>query len=210
MTATATKYGTIIMDPPWRYGGTGQFQGRGRKGQVQGRFNGGQRFRYPSMHTDEIAALPIAALAADECVLLMWATWPMLPDALYCVKQYGFEYVTGLPWIKVLGPSKPFTPQSWRERLTLQYGIGFWVRSCSEPLLIARRGDVTIRSPFVGLLSPNLGHSRKPDSAYEYAAQFAGPRLELFARRPYPGWDALGNEITGRPIAADLAALAAD
>ena len=50
---------------------------------------------------------------------------------------------------------------------------------------------------FIGLLSPNLQHSRKPDSIYEYAEALPGPRLEMFARRPRTGWHVFGNEVTG-------------
>ncbi len=79
-----------------------------------------------------------------------------------------------------------------------QFGMGYWTRGCSEPLLIARRGKA--RPPaesFVGLLSPNLEHSRKPENLYDYAESMEGPYLELFARRPRDGWDSWGNQIDG-------------
>ena len=77
-----------------------------------------------------------------------------------------------------------------------QYGVGFWVRGCSEPLFIARRGKVSPPTDgFIGLLSENLRHSRKPENIYHYAEQLEGPYLELFARRPRQGWDSWGNEI---------------
>jgi len=53
---------------------------------------------------------------------------------------------------------------------------------------------------FVGLLSPNLRHSRKPASIYEYAEALPGPRVELFARRSRDGWDVWGNEVASVPL----------
>jgi N6-adenosine-specific RNA methylase IME4 len=62
-------------------------------------------------------------------------------------------------------------------------------------VLIGRRGQV---SPpdlgWVGLLSPNYYHSRKPDNLYQYAESLPGPYLEMFARRARSGWDVYGNE----------------
>ncbi|HXI14803.1 MAG TPA: MT-A70 family methyltransferase, partial [Chloroflexota bacterium] len=59
-----------------------------------------------------------------------------------------------------------------------------------------RRG--TVHPPaqdFMGLLSPNYEHSRKPDNVYEYAEALPGPYVELFARRPRAGWACWGNQI---------------
>ena len=39
-------------------------------------------------------------------------------------------------------------------------------------------------------------HSEKPDEAYSRMQRlFAGPYLELFGRKPRPGWTVWGNEI---------------
>jgi N6-adenosine-specific RNA methylase IME4 len=42
------------------------------------------------MSVAELSALDIGALAADDSVLLCWATFPLLPDALETVKSWGF------------------------------------------------------------------------------------------------------------------------
>lgn len=109
------------------------------------------------------------------------------------IHAWGFTYKTGLPWIKADGVEqtlwggldfKPF------------YGCGFWIRGCSEPILIAKRGNAKpLTSDFVGLISPNAEHSRKPDDLYTLAERYPGPRLEMFARRKRPGWDVWGNEV---------------
>jgi N6-adenosine-specific RNA methylase IME4 len=188
------KYRTIIADPPWRYGGTDQF-GNTRHAQVKGRFNGGTRSHYPTMATSEICALPVGAIAADDAVLLLWATWPTLRAAFAVIDAWGFEYVTGFPWIKVTAaPQRSMFTDEYEYRP--QFGIGFWVRSCSEAVLVCRKGRPSMPEDApIGLISDNFGHSRKPENLYEYAEQFPGPYLELFARRPRDGWDVWGNQV---------------
>lgn len=188
-----TRYGVIIADPPWQYGGTDQFQPTGET-----TFRA-VRMRYPTMPTSAICALPVAALAADECVLLCWATFPLLPDALAVVKAWGFEYKTAMPWIKLESDPARGLDGGWSYKP--QYGTGFWVRSCAELVLICKRGNVKpprIAADSVGLLSCNFGHSRKPNNLHEYAEMFPGPYLEMFARRrDRAGWDVWGNQAPG-------------
>lgn len=175
------RYGVIVADPPWRYANTA----------VQGNVDA----QYPTLSVDEICALPVRELAADDSVLLLWVTWPQLREGLRVVEAWGFEYVTGFPWVKIIGhPSQNL----WGEiEVRSQYGVGFWIRGCTEALLIARRGHVSPPSGagLVGLLSPNLHHSRKPENIYHLAEQLPGPYVELFARRARRGWDNWGNEI---------------
>jgi len=175
------RYRVIIADPPWRYGGAGPtFEAADHQ--------------YPTMTPSEIKALPVKQLAADDSVLLLWATWPQLAVALEVMAAWGFEYVTGFPWVKVVGPPQQTLWGDWIYKPV--YGLGFWVRGCSEAVLVGRRGNVSPPAgDFVGILSENFGHSRKPDNLYEYAEQFPGPYLELFARRKRPGWDVWGNEV---------------
>lgn len=174
-------YGVILADPPWAY-------------DVSGGFGGLAAEQYTTMPLKDIKAMPISRLAADDAVLLCWATWPLLREGLDVVDAWGFRYVTSFPWIKVLSVQSDLFMDA--PRITVPYGIGFWARGASEPLLIAKRGKPSLPDQdFVGLLSPNLQHSRKPDSVYEYAESLDGPRLELFARRNREGWDAFGNQV---------------
>lgn len=182
MKQPSAKYGVVLADPPWRYGNSG--------------CRGAAENHYPTMSLAEICALPVASIAAPDSVLLLWATWPQLQEGLAVVKAWGFEYVTGFPWVKIVGEP---TRDLWGDLdIKPQYGIGFWVRGCSELLLIGRRGNVSPpKDGFVGLLSENFRHSRKPDNLYHYAERLPGPRLEMFCRRARPGWDVFGNEVQG-------------
>ncbi len=47
------------------------------------------------------------------------------------------------------------------------------------------------------IVAPRRDHSHKPDEQYERIARLYpdGRRLELFARRQWPGWDVFGNQV---------------
>jgi N6-adenosine-specific RNA methylase IME4 len=173
-------YRTIVADPPWSY------RNEGARGVAVN--------HYSTMSDAAIAALPVRELAATNAVLLLWATWPKLAEALATIAAWGFAYVSGFPWIKVEGEPQRTLWGTWEAKP--QYGVGFWVRGCSELLLIARRGEVAPPGGgYIGLLSRNFGHSRKPENLYDYAEQLPGPYLELFARRARPGRDVWGDQV---------------
>lgn len=180
MNTNGQGYGVILADPPWNYANSG--------------CRGAAENHYPTMSLEEICAMPIAQQSAPNSVLLLWATWPQLREGLAVVDAWGFNYITGFPWIKIVGdPSQ----NRWGEwEITPQYGVGFWVRGCTEPLLIGRKGKVSPPTDgLIGLLSENLRHSRKPENIYHYAETLQGPYLELFARRRRLGWDSYGDQI---------------
>jgi N6-adenosine-specific RNA methylase IME4 len=173
------KYGVILADPPWRYSNTGT--------------NGAAEKHYPTMSMDELHALPVGAMAHDDSVLLLWATWPMLPSAIGLMTTWGFDYISGFPWVKLASP--PAIDLFGEMSVNPFWGIGFWARGCSEPIIIGRKGKPMLPAKnFLGLLSETMQHSRKPDSIYHYAESLQGPYLELFARRPRAGWDSFGNQ----------------
>jgi N6-adenosine-specific RNA methylase IME4 len=185
------RYRLILADPPWRYRAS--------------RVNGAAAKHYSTLSTKALCKLPIHNLTARDAVLLLWATWPLLPDAQAVMRSWGFAYKTGFPWIKITGRPQP---SLFNHSRTLRpfYGIGWWVRGCSELVLVGVKGNASPpRESFVGLLSPNFQHSRKPESLYEYAEAFEGPRLELFARGPgRPGWDVFGYEAEGSILLPDI------
>ncbi len=180
----AGLFRVILADPPWSYRNGG---------------NGAARNHYPTMTTADICALQpagyqVGELAGPNCVLLLWGTWPLLPDALQVMDAWGFDFVTGFPWLKLTDP--PVVNPFGELHATPAYGTGIWARGCSEYVLIARRGKVKPPTAgFLGLLSERFPHSRKPDNVYHYAEALGGPYLELFARRRRPGWVSWGNEI---------------
>ncbi len=62
----------------------------------------------------EIKALDVASIAAPDCVLFLWATAPMLPEALEVMAAWGFEYRTNFVWAKDRARDRLLESQSAR------------------------------------------------------------------------------------------------
>jgi N6-adenosine-specific RNA methylase IME4 len=174
----AGPYDLILADPPWSYL-YWSHKGEGR----------GAKMHYPTMALDDICALPVAGLAATDAVLLVWATPPQLPQALEVIEAWGFTFKTvAFTWVKLNEDGSPFL------------GMGFYTRQNAEYCLLATRGAPLPRSDkgvSSVVLSRRRNHSQKPDGQYDRIERLFGRdtrRLELFARRRWPGWDAWGNE----------------
>src|SRR5579872_6265453 len=98
------RFDVILVDPPWDHGMVVHCL------QIEGR-------HYPVMSQDAVCALRVGDLAADDCVLFLWAVSPMLPEAFSVLTSWGFTYKTNLAWVK--------------DRV----GLGWWVRQQHELLL---------------------------------------------------------------------------
>ena len=141
------------------------------------------------MSIDELSALPVAGIAGENCILFLWATFPMLPEALRLICAWGFTYKTvAFVWLK----TNKRTP-SWF------YGMGFWTRGNAEICLLATKGHPKRQAANIHqlIISPVEQHSKKPDAARDKIVALMGdlPRIELFARQKSPGWDVWGNEV---------------
>jgi N6-adenosine-specific RNA methylase IME4 len=185
-------YKVIYADPPWTFA-TYSRKGKGR----------GPEAYYDCMNLADIKALPVAEWAADDCVLLLWTTDPLLEKAFDVIHAWGFTYKTvGFYWAKLRKPEMLYSDGNFF------IGLGFWTRSNPEPCLLATRGKPRRRSANVRklIVSPRREHSRKPDEVYErIEALCQGPYLEMFARfsRPglaRPGWDLWGHEAGSTEI----------
>jgi N6-adenosine-specific RNA methylase IME4 len=168
----AGVFNIIYADPPWMYA----HDQHGKEAQETVLAS-----HYPSMPIDELCELPVAAMAADDCVLFMWATCPLLKDALRLLEAWGFEYKAQMVWDKV------------------KHNVGNYVSVRHELLLICTKGQPPKVPKLVDSVysEERTEHSRKPDyfrdvidSMYE-----EGTRIELFCRGcPKQGWEAWGNE----------------
>ena len=70
------------------------------------------------MGIDALCALPVETLAAKDCLLFLWATFPMLPEALRLIKAWGYTFKTlAFVWLKRNKKSP-----------TWLYGLGHWKR----------------------------------------------------------------------------------
>lgn len=76
----------------------------------------------------------------------------------------------------------------------------YYVRAEHETCIVATRGKPAIRrhdirSVFDAVV-PEGRHSAKPDEFFALVDTLVdGPRMEIFARKRRPGWDAIGNEL---------------
>ena len=141
------------------------------------------------MGIDELCALPVETLAAKDCLLFLWATFPMLPEALRLIQAWGFTFKTvAFVWIK-----------QCRKSEGLFTGMGYWTRANAEICLLATRGcpKRAARDVKQVILSHVERHSQKPEEARRRIEALMGdvPRIELFARASPPGWDVWGNEV---------------
>ena len=172
------KYKTIYADPPWMEAGGG-------------RIKRGADAHYPLMRTEQIAAMPIQELVDPEgCHLYLWATNNHLPDALQVVKAWGFEYVTLITWLKD------------------KQGLGQYYRGITEHCIFARTPNCLPykmlggkrQQGLTGFFEPKREHSTKPETMRQMIERVSyAPRVELFARSQYPGWDVWGDEVDSIP-----------
>ncbi len=189
------KYGAILADPPWHFQSwmNGRWKGDGKI------FTPAKAPEYHTMSVEQIAALPVNDLAADDCVLFCWGIWVMLPKVLEIVEAWGFEYKTcAFNWIKADVKQIEMFKQSEDGQL----GLGYWVRQNSEFCLLATRGKPKRLNADVrqAIIEPRREHSRKPRGVHERIERLvAGPYVELFARARRSGWDAWGNELDKFP-----------
>ncbi|MBR9837053.1 MAG: DNA methyltransferase [Rhodobacteraceae bacterium] len=174
-----------MADPPWRFS-TRSSKGVTRKGA------GGQ---YRTMSLADIIAMPVADIAAEDCLLWLWATNPMLPQAFEVMAGWGFTFKTAGHWAKTTRHGK------------LAFGTGYILRCAGEPFLIGTRGrPVTTRSVRSVVMGPVREHSRKPEIAFKEAERLMpeARRIELFSREERPGWRSWGDETGKFTISEDL------
>ncbi|HVX91000.1 MAG TPA: MT-A70 family methyltransferase [Candidatus Paceibacterota bacterium] len=173
------RFGTVLADPPWRFvNRTGKMAPEHRR-----------LSRYGTMTTDEIAALPVASIAADVAHLYLWVPNALLPDGLKVMEAWGFQYKSNIVWHKLR-----------KDGGSDGRGVGFYFRNVTELVLFGVRGK-NARTLQPGRRQVNyIGtrkreHSRKPDELYDVieACSFR-PRIELFARGTRPGWSVWGDQ----------------
>ena len=163
-------YKVIYCDPPWDYDNK----------KTGGSTSSGASQKYDTMSLDELKQMDLQA--ADNSILFMWATIPLLDQAFDLMRSWGFLYKTSLVWEK-----------------ENHYGMGYWFRGSIEVLLVGIKGQVKpFRANMKNIIkTPIQKHSKKPDifrKLIERLTQDATPRIEYFARTKIHGWDTFGND----------------
>jgi len=183
------KYQIIYADPPWSY------QDQGCQGTMANHYQG--------MRLEDLYLLgeQIKNISDKDSVLFMWATYPMLKEALFIIEAWGFNYKSiAFQWIKL--------NKSGQGKF---YGLGRWTRGNTEPCLLATKGKPKriSASVFQIIESPLRRHSEKPQEVRDKIIQLVGnlPRIELFARSSKKfenGWVNVGDSVDGCDIRDSL------
>lgn len=186
------KYAAIYADPAWRFKNWSMKE-LAVRGEKWARRNG--RSPYSVMDTADICQLPVSNLAARDCVLFLWATYPKLPDALQVMEAWGFTFKSvAFTWVK-----KNPKGSGWH------FGLGYWTCGNPEICLLGTRGRPRRVCNSVAnlVVSPRRDHSRKPDEVYDRIERLVpGPYIELFARQTRPGWTSWGDQCPDSAAAA--------
>ena len=197
----ANHYGALLVDPPWSWKSWGNY--RGARAGLAPAGNRATENHYETIDAVDIHGLPVESLALRDCVLFLWATWPLLPEAMAAISAWGFNYKTcAFSWTK----ANATQVELFNEDIKADMLLGYWTRANTEPCLLATRGKPKRLSAAVrqAIIEPRRQHSRKPDCVHGRIERLvAGPYLELFGRAPRKNWDVWGNESSKFPAAAE-------
>jgi N6-adenosine-specific RNA methylase IME4 len=187
------RFSIIYADPPWRF----------RNWADGDAAHGAASNHYAVLDTAALQGLPVASIAAKDCVLVLWACSPLLPEALAVMRAWGFTYKTvGWAWVKSTPTGRKY-----------HTGLGYYTRQNAEFLLLGTRGRVPRISKAISqiveteaVIAPVGRHSAKPHIFRDRIVALFGdlPRIELFARSKAPGWHDWGLETGTRPTQLEL------
>jgi N6-adenosine-specific RNA methylase IME4 len=168
-----TRYNILYIDPPWDV----------KRGPAWSSSGPSEPLPYETMSIDCIKNMPIHLIAAKDAHLYLWVINKYIPEAYEIVKHWGFKPSSLLTWCK--------PPHG--------IGIGGTFVQTTEHLLFCRKGTLKAnkRIDRTWFEYPRLRHSKKPNEFREMIVSASGdlPRIELFARERFDGWDSIGNEL---------------
>lgn len=178
------KYQIIYADPPWKFSSK-KFQDGGRE------FDKLEFNHYSTMAVEEIAQLPIREITAEHAACFLWVVDSHIKEGLYILEHWGFTYKTiAFNWIKTTKHDKKY------------YNFSPWTLKSWELVILGTKGKMGQYKQInniKGLIeAERLQHSQKPEEVRTRINELFGnvKKIELFARRVSPGWDAWGNELT--------------
>ncbi len=171
------KYRVIYADPPWSYGD-----------QLTEDY-GSTKWHYDPMKISELCALSVKKMAADDAVLFLWVTSPILPECFDVIGAWGFKYKASFVWDKV------------------KHNMGHYNSVRHEFLLICTRGSCLPDSKklidSVQSIERSAKHSQKPEEFRSIIDKLYahGKRIELFQRGEVPkNWEAWGDQAGGEHV----------
>ena len=148
-TGLTGQFGTILIDPPWRF--------TNRTGKMAPEHK--RLRRYATMSVQDIKGLPVSMFAADKAHLYLWVPNALIAEGLAVMKAWGFTYKSNIVWYKTRKDGGPDGR-----------GVGFYFRNVTELLLFGVHGRLRTLAPGRRqvniLVSQKREHSRKPDEQY--------------------------------------------
>ncbi len=178
----------IYADPPWHYNGKLQFDKSSTSNEridlSKNIFISSATFKYPTLRTSELMAIPVHEISKDDCLLFLWTTNPHLAQAIALGQAWGFEYKTvAFVWDKMI------------------HNPGKYTLSNCELCLVFKRGRIPTprgaRNIQQLVRSPRKAHSEKPVEVMQAIEKMfpTQERIELFARRKTNNWSAWGLDV---------------
>jgi len=180
------QFNVLEIDFPWAYDNAST----GHTG------NGGAKNQYQTIPPREILEKQVPkfqSIIADDAVLFMWVTTPLLNEILQLkiLESLGFQYKTMITWKKII-PKRIFGGTA----------MGHWFQTVTEHCIVGKRGNI---KPFHCSLpnfieAPITKHSEKPDQfkeLFEEATKNIPSRkfFEGYARKPRKDWTGFGNQL---------------
>jgi len=167
------KYQVIYADPPWKH-------------QEDGR-----PIHYERLNINDLKKIPVKKITDKDCILFLWACFPLLNEALELMEAWKFKYKTvAFTWVKKNKHcNTPFI------------GMGKWTRANAEICLLGIKGNPKRYANNVSqvIISPIGNHSKKPLEVKTRIDTLCGDvkKIELFARnRVGDDWDYYGDELS--------------
>jgi len=173
------KYNVIYADPPWKYGD------KCEDGGVQSE---GAEKKYPILSIEQLCnyidnkGKKIQECFAENAVLFLWVTSPLLEECFEVIKAWGFKYKASFVWDKV------------------KHNMGHYNSVRHEFLLICVKSSFLPQNKklYDSVVSIERSkHSEKPEKFREMIMSMypESKYLEFFARKEVKGWTCYGNEL---------------
>lgn len=176
------KYRTIVIDPPWDFDRVSDSYDK-RYG--HGYYTREKDFAYETMTDDQICDFDIDAFIDPvSCGIFIWATHGKVPFVFNTLLDaWNLKYSSQMTWHKNSGSKMNGVFRN------------------SEFAVFAYRGRHPLRTnkkalPMV-FYAPATRHSEKPAKFYGMIGNRTTPepRIDIFARRRHPGFDAWGDQV---------------
>lgn len=110
------RFNILYIDPAWQY----RVYSKKSKGRTDEHY-------YSTMRKEDIFSLDISGIAAENCTLFLWVTFPCLIEGLEAIRRWGFTYKT-LGFCYVKRCKKQTDKWFW--------GLGFYTRANPEICLL--------------------------------------------------------------------------